>query len=458
MNERHLWALIMIRKEESKYKEELLALIYPIVLHVVDGKLLQTDSIEVQFGQDVSTIEDLLSDINNDRRYVHSSVAKLVEEVEATNTPAKRDLTIWPRGASQVFNCTVCGVPAFQPAGTVLGIQIKETWPVKERTDIATDNAQSIVGLPDENPSEGAPSQSMGNPKMVSFDSVSIQKRERVLDIQSSNGVSKQSNYLMRYSASQVIFRNPLSTFMEHAIGVAYPGVVEDTPVDIWYRHRLLEICHDDTDQKMISATEAEANILSRCRHPNILMVVGMAYMEEGPALLLEPSACSVEFLLEKKRFPIPSALRILSQVASAIAYLHRSLQCYGVLDAAHVVLMNCSVEEPVAKLSNFSRSRRAERGGVRGSPLLANDIADLLAFLKRLLLDGSDNSFSAKPIQIPHLTERESIRITSETNDLISNMEAGSLTAAEITKKLIQIEMKVYPQDDIEGFQSWSV
>ena len=119
---------------------------------------------------------------------------------------------------------------------------------------------------------------------------------------------------------------------------------------------------------------------------------------------------------------------------------------------------MNYSVEEPVAKLSNFSRSRRSERGGLRGSTLLAIDIADLLAFLKRLLLDESHNSFSANAFQFAHLTERQSTTIASEANDLISNIEAGSITAAEITNKLMRIEMKVLPHEEIECLQSWSV
>ena len=47
-------------------------------------------------------------------------------------------------------------------------------------------------------------------------------------------------------------------------------------------------------DERIVEYTEREAVLLSQLHHPSIIVVVGTTLSPEGPALLLEPTYCSV--------------------------------------------------------------------------------------------------------------------------------------------------------------------
>ena len=99
-NHRDLWALLRMKNEESVWQQELLHLVFPVVLHVQQGSIMPNDAFKQHFGVDVPKIEDLLSDSDG-----HDlAIAALVKEVETTRTPAKRNLTFWSRNATQKCN------------------------------------------------------------------------------------------------------------------------------------------------------------------------------------------------------------------------------------------------------------------------------------------------------------------------------------------------------------------
>ena len=214
----------------------------------------------------------------------------------------------------------------------------------------------------------------------------------------------------------------------ELTTGVGYPGKTsDDILVDIWYRFLFQDICTDTTvDRRMIRETEIEAGILSQFRHPNILIMVGVAYLAEGPALLLERSACTVSLFMQENRLSFASSVCIASQVASAIAHVHKQSYCYGALDAANVVLMHRQAKEPIAKLSNFSRARRIGRDVTPQE----EDRIGLLTFMRLLLTNGSKNLLGLNDIEASHLSQYNRQRVLDELNNLLSaDDEKGSRT-----------------------------
>ena len=94
---RELWALLRMKDEESMWQQQLLHLVFPVVLHVQQDSIMPNDAFKQHFGVDVPKLEDLLSDSDG-----HDlAIAALVKEVETTRTPAKRNLTFWSRNATQ---------------------------------------------------------------------------------------------------------------------------------------------------------------------------------------------------------------------------------------------------------------------------------------------------------------------------------------------------------------------
>ena len=151
---------------------------------------------------------------------------------------------------------------------------------------------------------------------------------------------------------------------------------------------------------------------------------------------------------LQGQRLPITAAVRIAVQVASAVAHIHGQQYVYGSLDAEHVVLMNHSTEDPIAKLSDFSNCQRNPHGG----KLLTEELADFLAFMKLLLWDGSNRSAIAKDMERPQSS------VIAGVNNLMSSIESGNMSAKEITMKLMMIDIKLQATVDQGGTEQWSL
>jgi hypothetical protein len=151
--------------------------------------------------------------------------------------------------------------------------------------------------------------------------------------------------------------------FAEPAIGRAYRARVKHDRVDVVFRYVFPEITLDQHyDSKIIEDTEKEALLLCGLRHASIISIIGTTGLQEGPALLFEPTFCSVASALEKGPKSKSFAVRVAAQIASAVEYLHRRSICNGAIDAYNVVLLHGFEKDPFAKLSNFSHSARMTR------------------------------------------------------------------------------------------------
>ena len=89
--------------------------------------LVQIAQVIDQFGVDVKKLEDLVVEDQPNQRSGESGEPKLdvqalIHKIEATRLPMKRNMTLWPRGAMNKFQCTVCVVPVGTRAGSLLGI------------------------------------------------------------------------------------------------------------------------------------------------------------------------------------------------------------------------------------------------------------------------------------------------------------------------------------------------
>ena len=123
--DRKLWALTRIREAESSWQRELLQLVFPIVVSVEDGRLKPLSLVQEHFGGEVVELADLPS--RKDDGTILAEIEELVDEVEATGHPAKRNSLIHPRGAERVFECSVCACNSVSH-GVILGFQINESW------------------------------------------------------------------------------------------------------------------------------------------------------------------------------------------------------------------------------------------------------------------------------------------------------------------------------------------
>ena len=84
----------------------------------------------------------------------HSAdISRLVEEVEKTGMPSKRNLLIHPRMSAQVYHCSLYAVLPMDRIGTILGVIIHESWPKGESAagsdgpaDLSRQPSDSSVG------------------------------------------------------------------------------------------------------------------------------------------------------------------------------------------------------------------------------------------------------------------------------------------------------------------------
>jgi serine/threonine protein kinase len=275
----------------------------------------------------------------------------------------KRNMTVWPQGAMNNFKCTVCGVPVGVRGGSLLGIEIHETWPVVAGKNKKTesDPFRSPQGALSRR-AELGPAKWMASTKFAEVPRTDV-----------------------RFIESEAIF--------EHSIDRPYRARVGCDRVDVWFRHLFPEVTLDMVfDERIIADTKKEASILLALRHPAIISTFGTTISGEGPALLLEPSFCSVASALESGPKSKPFAVRVASQIASAVQYLHGLRIYHNAIAAETVLLLHGSEQNPIAKLSNFSHAKRNDRD----SRAAIKDIESLGGFISLLFQSAADELDSA--------------------------------------------------------------
>ena len=102
-------------------------LVFPIVVFTRDGLITPVSAFLHHFGVEVRSLDDLP---NLREGGQHSAdISRLVEEVEKTGMPSKRNLLIHPRMSAQVYHCSLYAVLPMDRIGITLGLIIHESWP-----------------------------------------------------------------------------------------------------------------------------------------------------------------------------------------------------------------------------------------------------------------------------------------------------------------------------------------
>ena len=82
---------------------------------------------------------------------------------------------------------------------------------------------------------------------------------------------------------------------ISHEVDQPYRARLKRDRVDVWFRHLFPLVTLDMTfDDRIITETVREADILYDLQHPAIISAFGTTLTPEGPALILEPTSCSV--------------------------------------------------------------------------------------------------------------------------------------------------------------------
>ena len=79
-----------------------------------------------------------------------------------------------------------------------------------------------------------------------------------------------------------------------------------------------------------------------------------MVKLTQGPAIITEEFACSLESVLQEGPIPVRCAVRISYQIASAIAFLHSRRLCHGSVDVANVVMIKRTLTDPTANRADL--------------------------------------------------------------------------------------------------------
>ena len=127
---RQMWALLRMRDVESIWQKELLRLVFPIVVLVESGNVESPQAFKRHLGVEVANLTDLPA-LRNDGT-TGFDVSSLVSEVESTGRPSKRSLVLHPRGAAELFRCSLYAVRPVYGTGAILGVEILETWSKKQ--------------------------------------------------------------------------------------------------------------------------------------------------------------------------------------------------------------------------------------------------------------------------------------------------------------------------------------
>jgi hypothetical protein len=361
LDQRKIWELLQ-RADESRSLEQLVDLMFPVVIQSQNACITRKLKVFDQFGVDVTNLEDLVVQTEDQTDEKDLDLVTFVRTIESSNSPIKRNMTVCPQGAMNKFKCTVCGVPLGVRGASLLGIEIHETWPIMNGS----------------------------TPKMQSDPFRSPLRVSSRLSEHSAEGVS--STKLTEIPREDLSFIEPEVIF-QHSIDRPYPARLRCDRVDIWFRDLFPEVTLDMTfDERIIKDTKKEASILFALRHPAIITAFGTTVYVEGPALVLEPSFCSVASALESGPKSKPFGVRVASQIASAVQYLHGRRIFHNAIEAETVLLLHGSEKDPIAKLTNFAHATRNNRD----SGAAIKDIESLGGFISLLFRGEADELESA--------------------------------------------------------------
>jgi serine/threonine protein kinase len=213
------------------------------------------------------------------------------------------------------------------------------------------------------------------------------------------------------------------------------------TPVGLWFRGRSSE---DDGKADVskggaggMSASD-EAEYLAACRHPHILYLIGTVTLQARTVLVTERSACSVEEILDEVSSSLDTAVRIMYQISTALAYLHDLGICHGAIEARSVLLMQRVFSEPIAKLSEFSECRSK-------TSLFRKDLVDFAALLELLTVSrGSAGTSDTRQI-LDDVNQESRMALTR----LIGVACEGNMSVSKISMSLMDIDVALHKKSD---------
>jgi serine/threonine protein kinase len=188
-------------------------------------------------------------------------------------------------------------------------------------------------------------------------------------------------------------------------MGQSYRAVVGCTPVDVWYRSLFPETLGSKFEVDQIELLMTEARLLLKLHHPSLLTLIGTANLMEGPAMIMERSAFSIAHLLKDGPIADAPAIRIMTQVASALAYLHdNGICCNGAIEANNIVLISRFLNDPIAKIASLPNGSVVNPETRAGMQAMGKDITDFAILMYRVF-SGEELSTKGGQVALPNLT-----------------------------------------------------
>jgi serine/threonine protein kinase len=226
------------------------------------------------------------------------------------------------------------------------------------------------------------------------------------------------------------------------------PAIHNTTPVNLWFRGRSSDHGEDDGKddgakggaQGMSASDEAEC--LAACRHPHILYLIGTVTLQGRTVLVTERSACSVEEILDEVSNSLDTAVRIMYQISTALAYLHDLGICHGAIEARSVLLMQRVFSEPIAKLSEFSECRSK-------TSLFRKDLVDFAALLELLTVSRGSAGTSDTRLPTSKIIDDVNQESRMALTRLIGVACEGNMSVSKISMSLMDIDVALHEKSD---------
>ena len=108
------------------------------------------------------------------------------------------------------------------------------------------------------------------------------------------------------------------------------------------------------------SRIEDEINLMKRFNHPNLLKLVRSYESEDHYFLIMERALGGdlLDLLINNKgKLDEEIAFRIISQIASALAYMHSQCVCHRDIKPENILLLNKDLSDPIVCLCDFGLS-----------------------------------------------------------------------------------------------------
>jgi serine/threonine protein kinase len=115
---------------------------------------------------------------------------------------------------------------------------------------------------------------------------------------------------------------------------------------------------------------DRELTLLLECRHPNIILALGVCSLAPplGLVLVTERTWGTVEDALDRNFLGETTAVHLSAQVHAALHYMRTMHFCHGAVDISNVALLQppAPAGRPTAKLTNFTQARSADDEALR--------------------------------------------------------------------------------------------